>query len=80
MPVKYKIRVKGHLDQTWLDNWATELVAAPQNNGDTIISGPIADQPALYGLLKKIGQLGLPLLLVKQLSGSPDVTEPDAEN
>ena len=80
MSATYKIRVKGHLDQQWLDNWATELIAAPQDNGDTVITGPITDQPALYGLLKKIGQLGLPLLLVEQLSAPPTVIEPDAKN
>ena len=63
----YQIIVEGQLEQQWLDNWADGLMAATQPGGNTLISGPMADQPALHGLLKKIRDLGLPLLLVQRL-------------
>jgi hypothetical protein len=64
--VIYQIRVKGHLDSSWSD-WFDGLTISPKANGETLLSGPVIDQAALYGLLKKVRDLGLPLLLVKQL-------------
>jgi hypothetical protein len=63
----YQIIVKGQIDQQWLYDWAEGLQIVPQPGGNTLISGPIADQPALHGLLKKIRDLGLPLLLVQRM-------------
>jgi len=65
-PVVYQIRVKGHLDSSWSD-WFDGLTITPETNGETLLSGPVIDQAALHGLLKKVRDLGLPLLLVKQL-------------
>ena len=65
-PGVYQIRVKGHLDSTWSD-WFDGLTITPEANGETLLSGPVADQAALHGLLKKVRDLGLDLLLVKQL-------------
>lgn len=65
-PVVYQIRVKGHLDSSWSD-WFDGLTISPEANGETLLSGPVTDQAALHGLLKKVRDLGLPLLLVKQL-------------
>ena len=63
----YKIKVRGHLDQAWLDYWCDSLTVTYTDNGETLITGPIIDQPALHGLLRRIGDLGLTLLLVEQM-------------
>lgn len=65
-PKIYQIRLKGHLDSTW-SGWFDDLTITPQVNGETLLSGPVADQTVLHGLLKKVRDLGLDLLLVKQL-------------
>jgi hypothetical protein len=62
-PVVYQIRIKGHLDQGWSD-WFEGLTIASDDNGDTLVSGPVVDQAALHGLLKKVRDLGMPLLSV----------------
>ena len=62
----YHIEVKGNLDQKWSD-WFDGLTITPQANDATILTGPVADQAALHGLLAKVRDLGLPLLLVKRL-------------
>jgi hypothetical protein len=59
----YQIRIKGHLDQGWRD-WFEGMSIATDDNGDTLVSGPVADQAALHGLLKKVRDLGMPLLSV----------------
>jgi hypothetical protein len=59
----YQIRVRGHVGQEWSD-WFDGLTILPDDNGETVLSGPIADQAALHGLLKKVRDLGLPLLSV----------------
>lgn len=64
-PIDYQICVKGHLDQRRM-HWFDGLVISVRPNGETLISGPILDQAALYGVLNRIRDLGLPLLLVKR--------------
>ena len=64
----YSFRVHGHLDQA-RSAWFDGLAITPTAEGETILSGPIADQAALHGVLLKIRDLGLPLLEVKR--GSP---------
>jgi hypothetical protein len=66
----YQIRVKGHLDLKWSD-WFDGFTIAPQENDETVLSGPIVDQASLHGLLAKIADLGLPLLSVKRVEGDP---------
>ena len=61
----YQIRVKGNLDQKWSD-WFDGFTITPQDNDETLLTGPVADQAALHGLLGKIRDLGLPLLSVKR--------------
>jgi hypothetical protein len=61
----YHIRVKGVLDEKWAD-WFEGFVIASRSNGETLLSGAVRDQAALYGVLGKIHGLGLPLLLVVQ--------------
>lgn len=62
-PGLYEIRIKGHLDDKWAD-WFEGLTITREDNGETRLKGPVVDQAALYGLLRKVRDLGLPLLLV----------------
>lgn len=62
-PMVYQIRIKGHLGSEWTD-WFEGLTVSLEKNGDTLLTGPMVDQAALYGLLKKVRDLGMPLLSV----------------
>ncbi len=59
----YQIRLRGHLGQQWTA-WFEGLTITPAENGETLLTGPVADQAALHGLLRKVRDLGLPLLSV----------------
>jgi hypothetical protein len=61
----YQIRVKGHLDSQWRD-WFENAIITLEENGDTHLTCPVVDQAALHGLLKKIRDLGMPLLSVNR--------------
>ncbi len=65
-PARYELRVQGVLDPRW-SAWFEGLRVSSDQAGQTIIAGPVADQAALHGLLTKIRDLGLPLLLVRRL-------------
>ena len=74
-PVVYQIRLKGHLDDRWAD-WLGGLTITLEEDGDTLLSGPVVDQPALFGLLKKVRDLGLPLVSINCVEpGNPNVPE-----
>lgn len=62
-PGQYAIRVAGHLDQRWANRF-DGLTLTRQDDGTTVLDGPVVDQAALHGLLQKIRDLGLPLLSV----------------
>jgi hypothetical protein len=62
-PMVYQIRVKSHLGSDWTD-WFEGLTITREDNGDTLLTGTVVDQSALHGLLKKVRDLGLPLLSV----------------
>jgi hypothetical protein len=62
-PAIYQIRLRGQLGEQWAD-WFEGLTITPLENGETLLSGPVVDQAALHGLLKKVRDLGLPLLSV----------------
>jgi hypothetical protein len=63
----YEIRVRGQLDDHWSE-WFDGLTLAHGADGTTVLHGPVADQAALYGLLERVRDLGLPLLSVNCLA------------
>ena len=65
-PIIYKIRIKGHLGPH-LASLFEDLTLELEDNGDTLLTGPVVDQAALHGLLKKVRDLGMPLLSVTQV-------------
>ena len=70
---RYEIRLKGHLDARWAA-WFDGMSLTNASNGTTVISGPVLDQAALYGLLQKVRDIGLPLVSVTQVDPDrPDV-------
>jgi hypothetical protein len=69
-PMFYQIRIKGHLDTQWTD-WFSGLTITLEDNGDTLLTGPVVDQAALYGLLKRVRDVGLPLISVAQVEPGP---------
>jgi len=64
-PIVYEIRIKGHLDKRWA-GWFGGLTITLEEGGDTRLTGPVVDQAALHGLLRKVRDLGMSLLSVSQ--------------
>ncbi|HEY3059307.1 MAG TPA: hypothetical protein VGL99_10070 [Chloroflexota bacterium] len=62
-PTVYRIRIKGHLGDQWTA-WFEGLAITLDESGDTLLSGPVIDQAALHGLLRKVRDLGMPLVSV----------------
>jgi len=69
-PPCYEIRFRGHLDSQWTD-WFGGLTITLEENGTTLLTGPVIDQAALHGLLKKVRDLGLPLVSVSPVEPGP---------
>ena len=65
-PRDYQIRIKGHLSRQWTE-WFEGLTITLEENGDTLLTGPVVDQAALHGLLKKVRDLGMPLISVNSV-------------
>jgi hypothetical protein len=65
-PTSYQIRIKGHLGRQWTE-WFEGLTITQEEDGDTLITGPVIDQAALHGLLKKVRDLGAPLISVNRI-------------
>ena len=62
----YEIRIEGHLHEQWAD-WFGGLTVTIEENGNTLLAGPVIDQAALYGLLRKVRDLGMPLISVNRV-------------
>ena len=69
-PARYEIRLKGHLDDRWADRFEG-LTITRDDNGTTRLTGPIVDQAALHGVLKRVRDLGMPLLSVTRVEPAP---------
>jgi hypothetical protein len=74
-PMVYQIRIMGHLGHQWTD-WFEGLTITLEEDGDTLLTGPVIDQAALHGLLKKVRDLGMPLVSVSPVEpGQTDVSD-----
>ncbi len=67
---RYQIRLTGHLDAHWA-SWFDGLTVSREDDGTTVISGLVADQAALHGLLQRVRDLGLPLVSVSRVEPQP---------
>ena len=76
-PIVYQIRIKGHLGRQWTD-WFGGLSIMLDDNGDTLLTGSVVDQAALHGVLRKVRDLGLPLLSVLHV-GPEGAEVPDVQ-
>lgn len=68
----YQIRIEGRLDKQWT-NWFGGLTITLEENGDTLLTGPVLDQAALFGLLRRVRDLGMQLISVNRVdTGNQD--------
>jgi hypothetical protein len=77
-----EIRIKGHLPEQWA-NWFGGLTITLEDNGDTRLTGPVVDQAALHGLLRKVRDIGMPLISVNRVkpdqAHAPDVKQSNSQ-
>ena len=74
-PMVYQIRIKGHLGDQWTD-WFEGLTLTLEDNGEMLLTGPVIDQAALHGVLRKVRDLGMPLLSVFRVTrGQADASD-----
>ena len=76
-PTVYQIRLKGHLGRQWTD-WFEGLTVTLEDNGETLLAGSVVDQAALHGLLKRVRDLGMPLVSVIRVK--PDLVDTSDTN
>ena len=69
-PGHYEIRIKGHLDDRWAD-WFERMTITLEDNGNTLLTGPVVDQAALHGLIQKLRDMGITLIALTQIPGEP---------
>ena len=69
-PGRYEIRINGHLDNRWAD-WFEGMTILLEDNGETLLTGPVVDQAALHGLLRKVRDLAMPLVSVIHVKPEP---------
>ena len=67
-PASYQIRLQGQLHGEWAE-WFEGMTITVEAGGDTLLTGPVVDQAALHGLLRKVRDLGMPLLAVQRVDG-----------
>ena len=72
-PMIYQIKIKGHLGPQWTD-WFGGLTITQEEDGETLLTGPVVDQAALHGLLRKVRDLGMPLLSVICVEPGPSTS------
>ncbi len=72
-PTTYRIRVKGHLASRWARRFEP-MTIVPQPNGDSLLTGPLVDQAALHGILKRIRDLGLPLIAIERIEHTTPIS------
>ncbi|MFN2226032.1 MAG: hypothetical protein ACK2UY_06985 [Anaerolineae bacterium] len=72
--VYYEIRIESHIGDSW-SPWFEGMTIRHEESGETVLSGPLADEAALHGVLAKIRDLGLPLVEVKRLPTAPAATQ-----
>ena len=75
-PMSYQIRITGQLDARWVD-WFEGLTIT-LDGSDTLITGPVVDQAALHGLLKRVRDLGLPLVSITRDETDPPTSKPSS--
>jgi hypothetical protein len=74
-PIIYHIKIQGHLGSEWTD-WFGGLSITLSDNGETLLHGPVVDQAALHGVLRKVRDLGMPLISVNRLKpGQTDASD-----
>lgn len=73
--MRYEIRIRGHLNPQWAD-WFGNATVSPEDNGETLVTCTVVDQAALYGLLRKVRDLGIPLVSVVRVEPDQD-SEPE---
>lgn len=74
----YEIRLQGYLDARWGDQFERMTITL-EEDGNTLLSGPVEDQAALHGLLKKVRDLGMPLISVNQVPPLESTNQPNKE-
>lgn len=77
-PMIYQIRIKGHLDSQWTE-WFEGLTITLEEDGHTLLTGPVADQAALHGLLRRVRDLGIPLISVNRIQPCEDAQHEENE-
>ena len=78
-PMIYQIRIKGHLGREWAD-WFSGLTLTALDNGETLLTGPVVDQATLHGVLRKVRDVGMPLLSVSSVEpGQTEVSHSSPE-
>lgn len=70
-PAQYEIRIDGHIDSEWAD-WFEGMSVTAQTDGTTLLSGLVADQAALHGLVRKVGSLGMTLVSINVVRTDDD--------